>query len=374
MIDRSALENLPSTGRNPFLFSTTLPNVIPVGTPFFTRMQDQNASSLLSIAGAPPRANAYLLDGVPLTDLLNRAAMIPSNEALEEVSVQVNTYDASFGRNGGGVFNATHRAGTNRWSGSGLIRNRPDWGLADTFFASQANLPRPTSYNYLWAGSVGGPVVRGRTFVFGTTEGYKTREIRETILTLPTALERAGDFSRSVDAAGRPIVIYDPLTTRADPLNPGQSIRDPFPGNIIPADRIDPVARELLRRYPLPETGKTVTRSVPVSDLASQATIKLDHQVSRALRSSGMVAWYGSTEPSPLFYGGLPSDPFLGDIEREVRVFALNNLFAPSGATVYEVRYGYLSFVDDFLPPRSTSVNSGSHRGTRRRCRFRCFQ
>jgi trimeric autotransporter adhesin len=173
MIDRSALENLPSTGRNPFLFSTTLPNVIPVGTPFFTRMQDQNASSLLSIAGAPPRANAYLLDGVPLTDLLNRAAMVPSNEALEEVSVQVNTYDSSFGRNGGGVFNATHRAGTNRWSGSGLFRNRPDWGLADTFFASQANLPRPTSYNYLWAGSVGGPVVRGRTFVFGTTEGLQ---------------------------------------------------------------------------------------------------------------------------------------------------------------------------------------------------------
>ncbi len=179
MIDRSALENLPSTGRNPFLFSTTIPNVIPVGTPFFTRMQDQNATSLLSIAGAPPRANTYLLDGVPITDLLNRAAMIPSTEALEEVSVQVNTYDASFGRSGGGVFNATHRAGTNRWSGSGLVRNRPDWGLANTYFASQANLPRPSSYNYLWAGAAGGPIVRGRTFVFATTEGYKTREIRE---------------------------------------------------------------------------------------------------------------------------------------------------------------------------------------------------
>jgi hypothetical protein len=126
-------------------------------------MQDQNASSLLSIAGAPPRANAYLLDGVPLTDLLNRAAMIPSNEALEEVSVQVNTYDASFGRNGGAVFNATHRAGTNRWSGSGLIRNRPDWGLAETFFARQANLPRPTSYNYLWAGPAGSCCARTRS-------------------------------------------------------------------------------------------------------------------------------------------------------------------------------------------------------------------
>jgi trimeric autotransporter adhesin len=142
MIDRAALENLPSTGRNPFLFSTTLPNVIPTGIPFFTRMQDQNASSLLSIAGAPPRANAYVLDGVPITDLLNRAAIIPSIESIEEVSVQVNAYDASFGRNGGGVFNATHRAGTNQWKGSALIRNRPDWGLANTYFSRQANLTR----------------------------------------------------------------------------------------------------------------------------------------------------------------------------------------------------------------------------------------
>ena len=351
MIDRSALENLPSTGRNPFLFSTTIPNVIPVGTPFFTRMQDQNATSLLSIAGAPPRANTYLLDGVPITDLLNRAAMIPSTESLEEVSVQVNTYDASFGRSGGGVFNATHRAGTNRWSGSGLVRNRPDWGLANTYFASQANLPRPSSYNYLWAGALGGPIVRGRTFVFATTEGYKTREIREFGLTLPTALERTGDFSRSVDASGRPIVIYDPLTTRLNPSNPGQSIRDPFPGNIIPADRIDPVARELLRRYPLPDSGRSATRSKPVSDLANQATVKLDHQISRGVRSSGTFAWYGSTEPSPHFYDGLESDPFLADVKRQVRVFALNNLFTPGGATVYELRYGYVSFADDLLVP-----------------------
>jgi hypothetical protein len=351
LIDRSALENLPSTGRNPFLFSTTIPNVIPLGTPFFTRMQDQNAASLLSIAGAPPRANTYLLDGVPITDLLNRAAMIPSAEALEEVSVQVNTYDASFGRSGGGVFNATHRAGTNRWSGSGLLRNRPDWGLANTYFASQANLPRPSSHSYLWAGAIGGPIARGRTFVFATTEGYKTREIREAVLTLPTALERSGDFSRSVDASGRPIVIYDPRTTRSNPANPAQSIRDPFPGNIIPAERIDPVARELLRRYPLPDTGRSATRSAAVSDLSNQATIKVDHQVTRRLRTSGTFAWYGSIEPFPLSYDGLPSDPNLGEVARDVHVLALNNLFTPGGSTVYELRYGYISFADDYLVP-----------------------
>ena len=116
---------MPSTGRNPFLFSTTLPNVIPIGTPFFTRMQDQNASSLLSIAGAPPRANTYLLDGVPITDLLNRAAMVPSNEALEEVSVQINTYDSSFGRSGGGVTRRSFADGT--ISTSRRVRSMLSW-------------------------------------------------------------------------------------------------------------------------------------------------------------------------------------------------------------------------------------------------------
>ena len=179
-------------------------------------MQDQNAASLLSIAGAPPRANAYLVDGVPITDLLNRAAIIPSPESLEEINVQVNTYDASFGRSGGGVFNSTLRAGANRWRGTGLLRNRPDWGLARTYFTRQEGRERAESYNYLWSGNVGGPIVQSQTFFFVTTEGYKTREIRETVLTVPTALERTGDFSRSVDVAGRPIIIYDPRTTRPD--------------------------------------------------------------------------------------------------------------------------------------------------------------
>src|SRR5688572_23445674 len=317
-IDRAALENLPTTGRNPFLLSTTLPSVVPLGTPFFTRMQDQNASSLLSIAGAPPRANTYLVDGVPITDLLNRAAIIPSQESLEEVSVQVSTYDASFGRNGGGVFNSTHRSGANQFRGSALLRHRPDWGLSDTFFASQIDAPRPDSYNNLWAGTAGGPIVRGRTFFFGSTEGYRTREIRESVLTLPTALERSGDFSRSVDAQGRPIVIFDPLTTRPNPAAPGQFIRDPFPNNVIPQDRIDPVARSLMTMFPLPDTAQRATRTAPVSDVSNQATVRIDHAVTDQYRLSATGAWYGSTEPSPLFYDGLPSDPFLGDIPREV--------------------------------------------------------
>lgn len=113
VLDRASLEMLPNAGRNPFVLSTVTPSVMPTGSPQFVRMQDQNQASMLSIAGGPRRANSYLLDGVPVDDLFNRAAFIPSLEAVEEVKVQVSTYDAELGRTGGGVFNATLRSGAN---------------------------------------------------------------------------------------------------------------------------------------------------------------------------------------------------------------------------------------------------------------------
>jgi hypothetical protein len=106
-----------------------------------------------------------------------------------------------------------------------------------------------------------------------------------------------------------------------------------------------------MEMYPLPDSGRSATGAEPVSDLANQAVVKLDQQMSRAYRMSGSVAWYGSTEPLPLFYDGLPSDPNVVDVVRDVRVVGLNNLFAPGGDTVYEVRYGYLSFADDLRVP-----------------------
>ena len=91
LIERQALETLPNVGRNPFVISVIAPHVIPTGVPQFVRMQDQNATAMLSLGGGPRRANNFLLDGVSITDLFNRAAIIPSIEAIEEVRVQVST-------------------------------------------------------------------------------------------------------------------------------------------------------------------------------------------------------------------------------------------------------------------------------------------
>ena len=327
LIERRTLETLPNVGRNPFVISTITPNVIPTGVPQFTRMQDQNATAMLSLGGGPRRANNFLLDGVPITDLFNRAAIIPSLEAVEEVKVQVSTYDAELGRTGGGVFNTTHKSGSNAWRGSALILERPEWGTGTLFFTKQAGQPKPETFHHQWAASVGGPISRNRTFFWASTEGYKTQTTSNSALLLPTAAERRGDYSQSFDAQGRLIVIHDPLTTRPNPAIPGQFIRDPFPGNVIPPARINPVARNLVNLLPLPDTGRALTsESLPIGDFTNQATGKLDHRLTDRQTLSGTFAWYHSREPAPQ-YLGVDGDPNAVFQPRTVNVVAINDVW-----------------------------------------------
>ena len=126
LIDSQKLQNLPNPGRNPFLFSKLDNNVTAVGDPRFVRFQDQSGSSTISIAGAPMSSNNYLVDGVPITDFSNRAVIIPSIEAVEEVKVQANTYDAEMGRTSGGLFNTTLRSGSQHAARRAAGRDAPD--------------------------------------------------------------------------------------------------------------------------------------------------------------------------------------------------------------------------------------------------------
>ena len=124
-IDRKQIEVLPSPGRNVFILAVNTPNVVHTGNPVWVKQSDQTNSSLLSLGGGPLRGNNYTIDGVSMTDMRNRSVIIPVFEAVEEMKVQTNTYDAEMGRTGGGVFNTIHRRGTNDWAGSALYQFRP---------------------------------------------------------------------------------------------------------------------------------------------------------------------------------------------------------------------------------------------------------
>ena len=128
VIDSRQLETLPSGGRSAFLFAVTVPTVIATGDTQFNRQQDQTNASLLSLGGGTRRGNNYLIDGVPITDMRNRASANPSIEAIEDVAVQVHQYDAETGATGGGTFNVATKSGSNTWHGSGFYQNRPQVG------------------------------------------------------------------------------------------------------------------------------------------------------------------------------------------------------------------------------------------------------
>jgi hypothetical protein len=353
VIDSAQLQALPSGGRSAFLFAVTVPTVIASGDAQFNRQQDQTNASLLSLGGGTRRGNNYLLDGVPVTDLRNRASANPSIEALEDVAVQVHTYDAETGRTGGGIFNSATKSGTNEWHGSGFYQTRPRWGMANNFFAERAGTPLPETYFHTGGGAVGGPVIRNRTFFWFSTEGYGSNTTRNGAHRLPTARERNGDFSQTFQG-GQLQVIYDPLT--GDPAT-GLG-RQPFAGNVIPRERMSPVALAMQQYLPLPDTdvsnGNTnFNRTAEIHDRAIMYTGKVDHRFTDTVSLSGFYLYNKTDEPcANTLYPGL-NDPnrFMDRSDylllRRVNVLALNNTWLPSNNTVLTLRYGWTRFIDD---------------------------
>ena len=341
---------IPIFGRNTFYTAIATPSVIQSGDPQFVRYQDQSGASLLSLGGGPRRGNAYLIEGVSITDFINRASWVPSTEAVEDMRVQLKTYDAEMGRAAGGVFNVTAKSGSNAWHGSALFINKPGVATGQLFFAKRAGIENPPQYYYSWAGSLGGPIRTDRTFFWFSKDDYTQRSTRNNVLTFPTALERTGDFSQSRNAAGQLIVVYDPLTTRPNPSGSG-FIRDPFPGNVIPLDRLNPIARAMLTDMPLPTAGRSFTGSATLDDgPQDQETLKVDHRWSAKWTTTAMYGHQHTKEPGSAFWGPhgtIPADPSGTTLFRTVHFFSTNQVIIPNNTTAVAIRYGYNRFLND---------------------------
>jgi hypothetical protein len=359
VIDRQKLVDLPNLGRNPFMMSKLSEGVVQVGNPKFNRMQDQSGSSQISIAGGPVRGNNYTLDGISITDSTNRAVIIPSVEAVQEMKVQANTYDAEMGRTGGGTFNTFLRSGTNQMHGSafGYIRET-EW-LANNFFSNRAGTPKIDQPFRNYGGSIGGPIVipkiydgRNRTFFWITGEAYRQTESAGTRLAVPTVLERQGDFSQSLSrtGSGQLQIMYDPLTT-----NMTDGTRTPFAGNVIPASRISAIGRNLASYYPLPNAqgnfygDLNYNATVAAYNRADQTTWKADHELFRWWKASGSYLHYGSREPSNAWFGNIAS-PGQGVLWRKVDATQVNSTLTPSPTMVIAVRYGFNRFPNFSAP------------------------
>ena len=356
VLEASQLNTLPSVARNAYMMSITVPTVVSSGNQVFTRLQDLNHPSLVSLGGGARRANNYLIDGVPHTDLVNRPSVNPSFEAIDSVNVQLHTYDAEAGRTGGGTYNVASKSGGNVYHGSIFYQLRPSSLVANNFFSERAGLPAPDSYFHNFGGGIGGPIVRNRTFFWYSMEGYKSLDSRSSNLRVPTARERAGDFSQSVNAAGQQIVIYDPLTTRVDPAT-GRQVRDPFPGNVIPANRLNPVGQSIAKYYPtatreLSNGSANFDATADQTGYAIVSNTKIDHRFSDKVSLSGYYSTNKTSRTNENFWErgqgqNRFADPRDGTLDRKLHLVAINNTWLPANNTVLTLRYGFTSLKDD---------------------------
>jgi trimeric autotransporter adhesin len=352
VLDAKTLETLPSVGRNIFLMAVTVPTVQSSGDTHWNRMQDQSGASTVSMGGGGVRANNYLLDGFPVTDLVNRSTTNPSGEMVEDVRVQVHTYDAEMGRTGGGVFNTTAKSGSNTFRGSGFYLSRPAALVGPNFFNEIRGIPtQDTSWKNA-GGGIGGPIIRGKTFFWGAGEAYRDNQSQNSVLHVPTAAMRNGDFSNLFDSQGRQIIIYDPLTTDAN------GNRQPFPGNVIPANRINPVGRAFLSALPLPTENPNVDTGAgnyPAQDIlenkAGQGSLKLDHHFNQSVSLSGVYLYQNSSEPNRNFYPDARYAYPSYQLDRIINVFVLNNTYILNPTTVGTFRFGMNTFDDDYSLP-----------------------
>jgi hypothetical protein len=349
VLDAKTLETLPSVGRNIFLMAVTVPTVQSSGDTHWNRMQDQTGASALSMGGGGVRANNYLLDGFPVTDLQNRSSTNPSGEMVEDIRVQVHTYDAEMGRTGGGVLNTTAKSGSNAFRGTGYFQARPSSFVGPNFFNEIRGLPTNDANWKNAGGGFGGPILKGKTFFWVAGEAYKDNQSQNSGLRVPTEAMRNGDFSNLRNASGQLIVIYDPLTTDA------QGNRQPFPNNIIPANRINPVAREMLKAFPKPTVdptnGNVALINYPAQDIlantAQQGSLKLDHHFNDRISLSGVYLFQNSSEPDANYFPDAKYAAPSYQLDRVINVFVLNNTYILTPTTVATFRFGMNTFDDD---------------------------
>ena len=236
------------------------------------------AAPLPRINGGRPRTNEYLFDGISvLQPEPGQVAFFPNVDAIQEFKIESNTPPAEFGRFNGGVVNLTTKSGSNALRGTLFEFVRHEALNARNFFAS-GNAIKPPFRRHQFGGVLGGRIRPNRSFFFVDYQGQRQTIGRTVISTVPTTLQRQGIFTEAI--GGDVPVIYDPATTVAAAR--GLATRGTFPGNAVPVERMDPVARKLLERYPLPTSAGTANNYRRVGDetvTQDQFSVRLDHRV-----------------------------------------------------------------------------------------------
>ena len=296
LINTNALQDLPLNGRNFVVLAQLTAGSAegePTGLPSGTRPDDRRLTSAVSVNAQPTSFNNFMIDGMDDNErFIGTVIVKPAVDALQEMKVQTSLYSAEFGRTAGGVINFVTKSGTNEYHGSLFEFFRNQHMDARNFFAG----PKPPYHQNQYGGSIGAPIRRNRVFYFGDYEGFRVRQGQAFVDTVPTVAERAGNFA-GINA------IFDPLSTT------GQSTRTRFPGDQIPASKINPIALNLINLYPLPSTNGLVN-NYTYQPLKEQNNSTLDGRVDyRFSDSNTAFARYSFNDTNTVIPPGCPVAP-----------------------------------------------------------------
>jgi hypothetical protein len=325
VIENSQVTGLPLDGRNFLELGLLVPGAAPAAQGSAGTVRGDFA---FSVNGGREDSNSYLLDGVYNIDpKLNGIGVRPPVDAVREFEVLTSTYDASFGRNSGAQVNVVLKSGANAFHGTAyeFLRNR---SLDARNYFAPSGTSAPQYQRNQFGFSIGGPVIKDRTFFFGDYEGTRLREGLTRVTNVPTLAERRGDFSQSLFAK---------------PVIPGTAT--PFPGNTIPAAFQNSVGAKLAALYPTPN------RNVPFENYVSSPArkdrddlfdVRIDHRLSNSSQLSGRYSFDDRNLFEPFSGAGFAAIPGFGtQIERRGQNFMIGETHTFSPRLLNDLRFAY---------------------------------
>jgi Carboxypeptidase regulatory-like domain/TonB dependent receptor-like, beta-barrel len=338
VIDNHHVVELPLNGRSFTELTVLVPGAVPNPNPTYL-----TSGTNVSVSGTRSENNNFTLDGVNNNEtFFKQFAVQPSLDAIQEFVIQTHVASAEYGSGAGSQINVITKSGSESLHGSLFEFVRNDVFDARDAFANE----KPSFRQNQFGATISGPLVippaepiPHNTFFMVNYEGFRFRRDSSIYSTVPTGAMLAGDLSR--DVTGKPAApIFDPLTLRPDPARPGTWIRDPFPQNIIPKNRIDPIAAIYAQRFlpepNLPGLAANLVNDKPGKNDSDQITIRIDHKINESHTLFGRFSGVDSRALRP---GPLPAvDNTLGNYFRNL---VLNSTDVLSPSMTFDLKLGY---------------------------------
>ncbi len=357
LVDRQKMEELPLESRNVLKLASLTPGFAE-GTNFENPSQAPGFFySDFKIGGSRSLTHALLIDGLP-SEGPDRGygLFVPPVDSTQEYKVLGNAFSAENGRTSGAVINMVTKSGTNKFHGLGYDYARNSIFDANNFFSNRAGLEKPSFGRNEFGGNIGGPIARNKTFFFADVDVWRQTQPNFILSTVPTAPQVQGDFSKTYTLnPGQVLIrIYDPLTVASN--GKGGYVRQLFPNNAVPRDRMDPVAVEAVKYYPeanLP--GDTVTlannylSNAPNYDNRYTYEGKIDHYLGAKHRLSARFSQMVFKRNNPASWPG-PSAPLSRNGNGGFTNIVVGDVYTLTPSMVLEVRAGLSRSHDGFYP------------------------